>query len=70
MTEFEARDATVTEAEALAELAKHGIQGAAMDSIHVAGQRMVIDANCGDVVAVQDDDGHYSGGEILDYLGY
>jgi hypothetical protein len=62
MNYWEALEATVTLDEALDELRKHGVRAELADG-------RLIDSD-GELVAVADEDGEFSGEDIVGYLGY
>ncbi|RVH69205.1 hypothetical protein CN198_14175 [Sinorhizobium meliloti] len=65
MRYFDAVEATVTAAEAIAECERHEM------AAHVReADRALVDTETGDMIAMADDAGEYSGGDVIGFLGY
>lgn len=65
MRYWEACEAQVTAAEAIAECARHHIV-----AVMRASDAALIDLETSDIIAQADEHGEYYGGDILGYLGY
>lgn len=65
MRYWEAVEANVTAAEAIAECKRHQI------TAHVReADRALVDTETGDLIATADDAGEYCGGDVIGFLGY
>lgn len=65
MRYWEAVEANVTAAEAIAECKRHHI------AAHVRkADQALVDTETGDLIAAADDAGEYCGGDVIGFLGY
>lgn len=65
MRYWEAVEATVSAAEAIAECKRHEI------AAHVREEdRALVDTETGDLIATADDASEYCGGDVIGFLGY
>ncbi|NEJ83437.1 hypothetical protein GR268_44005 [Rhizobium leguminosarum] len=65
MRYFDALEATVTAAEAIAECQRHDIKACIRES-----DGALVEVETGDVIAAADDEGEFSGEDVVGFLGY
>ncbi|NTA19824.1 hypothetical protein [Agrobacterium tumefaciens] len=65
MNYWEAQEATVTAPEVIAECRRHAIAAKLRES-----DRAIVEIDTGDVVAIADEHGEYTGSDVLNFLGY
>ncbi|TBG52605.1 hypothetical protein [Rhizobium leguminosarum] len=65
MRYWDALEATVTAAEAIAECQRHDIKACVRES-----DGALIEEDTGDVIAAADDEGEFSGEAVIGFLGY
>ncbi|WP_085034941.1 hypothetical protein [Ensifer aridi] len=65
MRYWEAVEASVTAADAIAECKRHSV-----DVVMRENDRAIIEVETGEVVADADEHGEYAGSDILSFLGY